>query len=202
MYISYDKLWKLLLDKNMSKTELLSLCGISSRTLSKLSKNQNVNTDTLLSICDVLHCDITDIMEIKRDEDITSLYSAFCMHSAPVSSDEYFDTYEFDYKGKKIILKKTIAKANKNIHIRCEENGTLVWVEPVRVGWGGLYDEHVIMSYPFWRDDAVCIVVISGKDMGFKNLDEGIFISWNREMPKGKHIYLMSETRFKLFEPK
>lgn len=61
--ISYNKLWKLLIDKNLNKTQFRLLVGISSATLAKLSKNDNVNTDTINSICKTLQCDVSDIME-------------------------------------------------------------------------------------------------------------------------------------------
>lgn len=65
--ISYNKLWKLLIDKNLTKTQFRLLVGISSATLAKLSKNDNVNTDTINSICKTLKCDVSDIMEYIED---------------------------------------------------------------------------------------------------------------------------------------
>ena len=61
--ISYNKLWKLLIDKNLNKTQFRELVGISPATLAKLSKNENVTTDTLNTICKGLNCDISDIVE-------------------------------------------------------------------------------------------------------------------------------------------
>ncbi len=199
MYISYEKLWKLLLERGLNKTDLISLGGISSRTLSKLSKNQNVNTDTLLAICEALDCGIGDIMEICADDAARSLYSVF-VSKKPVSEDEYFKTYEFEYKGKPVIVKKTVEKAGKTTHIRCDGE-KLVRVDHIGAGHVSYPIEKPIGNAGFYKKDAVCIVVISGKDMGFRNLDDGVFISWNRPAPEGKHIYLMSEPRFKLFEP-
>lgn len=66
MSISYNNLWKLLVDKNMNKTELKKCTGIGSTTLSKLSKNQIVSMEVIVKICDVLQCDIGDIMKISR----------------------------------------------------------------------------------------------------------------------------------------
>lgn len=65
--ISYNKLWKLLIDKNMNKQDLRASSGVSSAVIAKLSKGENVNTDTLIKICRVLHCDISDIMEFLPD---------------------------------------------------------------------------------------------------------------------------------------
>ena len=63
MAISYNKLWKILIDKNMTKTELRDRVGMSSSTLAKLSKNQEVAMTVLERICMELQCDIGDIME-------------------------------------------------------------------------------------------------------------------------------------------
>ena len=67
MAISYKKLWKLLIDKDMKKKDLQALAGISSASITKLGKNENVNTDILAKICKALKCDIADIMEIGDD---------------------------------------------------------------------------------------------------------------------------------------
>ena len=64
--ISYNKLWKLLIDKKMNKKDLRLAAGVSTAVIAKLGKGDNVTTDVLLKICDVLNCDIADIMEIDR----------------------------------------------------------------------------------------------------------------------------------------
>ena len=69
LYIDYTKLWKLLVDKKLKKKDLASITGLSSSTISKLSANQNVNTEVLVKICSALQCDISDIAEIVRTED-------------------------------------------------------------------------------------------------------------------------------------
>ena len=68
--MSYNKLWKLLIDRNMKKSDLRKTAGISSSSLAKLGKNQNVTTDVLLKICNTLKCDISDIVEVVLDESI------------------------------------------------------------------------------------------------------------------------------------
>ena len=65
--ISYNKLWKLLIDVGWSKTQLKEKAGISSSSLAKLGKGENVTTDVLLKICSVLDCGIEDIMETVKD---------------------------------------------------------------------------------------------------------------------------------------
>ena len=67
MSVSYNKLWKKLIDKNMKKMELKTATGIGSTTLSKLSKNQVVSMDVLMKICKVLECDFSDIVEYIND---------------------------------------------------------------------------------------------------------------------------------------
>ena len=64
MVVCYKKLWKLLIDKNMNKTELRMASGITTTALAKLGRDENVNTEVLVKICKVLDCKIEDIMEI------------------------------------------------------------------------------------------------------------------------------------------
>lgn len=66
MSISYNKLWKLLIDREMSRTEMRLKAGISTKTLAKLGKNENVNTDVLVRVCKALNCNISDIMDITE----------------------------------------------------------------------------------------------------------------------------------------
>ncbi|ESV54529.1 transcriptional regulator [Streptococcus agalactiae LMG 14747] len=68
MKFSYNKLWKLLIDKGWTKSELRKKAGISSSTIAKLGKRENVTTDILLKICTVLDCKIEDIVEIVDHE--------------------------------------------------------------------------------------------------------------------------------------
>lgn len=65
--ISYKKLWKLLIDKDMRKQDLQRVAGISSTSVAKLAKGENVNTDILVKICKALECDTSDIMEIEPE---------------------------------------------------------------------------------------------------------------------------------------
>ena len=69
MKMSYKKLWKLLIDKDMNKTDLRKAAGISSSSLAKLGKDENVTTDVLLRICKALDCQLDDIVEIERTEE-------------------------------------------------------------------------------------------------------------------------------------
>ena len=67
MRISYNKLWKMLIDKNMKKSDLKEKTGISSASLAKFGKGDNITTDVLLRICEVMDCRIEDILETVRD---------------------------------------------------------------------------------------------------------------------------------------
>lgn len=67
MRISYNKLWKLLIDKNMKRKDLQGVAGISSASIAKLGKGENITTDVLIKICEALDCKIEDIMETIVD---------------------------------------------------------------------------------------------------------------------------------------
>ena len=67
MAVSYKKLWKLLIDRDMTKTMLRKEAGITTTALAKLGKNENVNTEVLVKICSTLKCDISDIMELTDE---------------------------------------------------------------------------------------------------------------------------------------
>lgn len=66
--ISYKKLWKLLIDKNLKKKDLQKMAGISSSSIAKLGRNENVNTEIINKICNSLDCDTSDIMEMESEE--------------------------------------------------------------------------------------------------------------------------------------
>ena len=63
MKISYNKLWKLLIDKDMKRKDLQEAAGISSASIAKLGRVDNITTDVLLKICETLNCKLEDIME-------------------------------------------------------------------------------------------------------------------------------------------
>ena len=63
MRISYNKLWKMLIDKEMKKSDLKEQAGISSASLAKLGKGENIITDVLLKLCESMDCHLEDIME-------------------------------------------------------------------------------------------------------------------------------------------
>ena len=67
MNISYDKLWKFMIDKNINKTQLCDKAGITTNAMVKLGKNETVQVETLIKICKVLGCSINDIMDVKLE---------------------------------------------------------------------------------------------------------------------------------------
>ena len=69
MRISYNPLWKMLIDRNMNKKELRELSGISTASMAKLGKGDNITTDVLLRICTALNFQISDILETLPDEE-------------------------------------------------------------------------------------------------------------------------------------
>ena len=68
MAVSYKKLWKLLIDKDMKKKDLRIATGMTTTALAKLGKNEHVNTEILAKICKVLDCNIEDIVEVIDEE--------------------------------------------------------------------------------------------------------------------------------------
>ncbi len=68
MAANYNKLWKLLIDKGMNKTDLRLKTGMSTSTLAKMSNNETVSMDIILRICDALECNVGDIMDATKEE--------------------------------------------------------------------------------------------------------------------------------------
>lgn len=66
MAVSYDKLWKLLIDRKMNRTDLKNISGISFNVLAKMGKCETVSMESILKICSALDVDISDIMEVTR----------------------------------------------------------------------------------------------------------------------------------------
>lgn len=73
MGVSYNKLFKLLIDKNMKKGDLCEAANVSPSSLAKLRNGENVNTDILVRICKTLHCEPGDIMELSHGEDLLAV---------------------------------------------------------------------------------------------------------------------------------
>ena len=71
MTVNYNKLWKKLIDLEMSRTQMRLKAGISTKQLAKLGKNENVNTEILVKICEALGCNIDEIMDIVEQKEDT-----------------------------------------------------------------------------------------------------------------------------------
>ena len=72
MTVNYNKLWKKLIDLEMSRTQMRLKAGISTKQLAKLGKNENVNTEILVKICEALGCNVDEIMDVaEQKEDCT-----------------------------------------------------------------------------------------------------------------------------------
>lgn len=69
MIFDYNKLWKLMIDKNINKTELCKKAKISTNAMAKMGRNESVPLETLAKVCNILECDLSDIVEIKRKVD-------------------------------------------------------------------------------------------------------------------------------------
>lgn len=68
MSVCYNKLWKILIDKKMSKTQLIKSAGISTNAMAKMGKNLDVRVETLVKICETLNCTMDDIIELVPEK--------------------------------------------------------------------------------------------------------------------------------------
>lgn len=71
MSVSYSRLWKLLIDKNMNKSQLREAAGISTNAVAKLGRNEAVSLDTLEKVCCALDCNIEDVLEFVKVSEVT-----------------------------------------------------------------------------------------------------------------------------------
>ncbi len=202
MYIDYSKLWKLLIDKDMTKTELLDLTGISSRVLAKLSKNQTVTTDTIAKICTALGCNVSDIMELVSEEKLT-LYQHYQRLGKVIAENDIYKTITFTANEQKYTVYVSKKTATKFTHIHCKENKTIYWEQLyIFGGMSSLRSEESVFIRPEKNKGEQAIVLIKGKPGIIKGLDENGFVSAHGLPKKDSDIYVMSETAFKIFEIK
>lgn len=199
MYIDYSKLWKLLIDKNMTKTELMEETGLSSRIIAKLSQNKTVTTETLVKICSCLNCDISDIMECKEEKSL-SLYNYYIKFGMRFDETESYKTVKFDFNGKKYTVYEIKKPISKSTIIHCGDDGT-IYREQLYPFGGTMRPSSVktALVKPIKEKDETVIVLFSGKP-NFWGIDDGIFISSKNKNKNAASIYVMTETAFKLFE--
>lgn len=199
MYTSYEKLWMMLAERDIGKKDICSATGISTRTMAKLSKNESVTTDTLSKICDVLGCDIGDIVTFSRDPIFVSPYDAFKKTGALVSETEYYKVFEFTFENHSFRVYKTKKIADKRTIIKCE-NSDIIWRQISKVprldGTGFMLGTNDMMVRVSPDKNAVILFVISGKPGEIRGLDDGIFRSARRYGGEG-YVHVMSESAFK-----
>ena len=71
--MNYNKLWKLLIDRNMKRTDLLKVVGISSATLAKMNKGQAISMDVMIRLCNYFHCELSDLVSLNRPSEEVEL---------------------------------------------------------------------------------------------------------------------------------
>ena len=200
MYMDYSKLWKLLIDRDMSKTDLLVLTGISSRVLAKLSKNETVTTDTLARICAALQCNVGDIMDCVSEREL-SVYAAYKKLGVVTEQNERVQTVRFSLGERKFVVYASNQSATKATHIVCGEDGTVYWKQLYAVGIACVPEQTALVKPPRTAEETV-IVLIKGKPGILLGLDENGFVSARGMCKKKTDVYVMSEAAFKLFEIK
>jgi DNA-binding Xre family transcriptional regulator len=203
MYIHYSKLWGLLAEKELSKSDLIELTGLSSRVIAKLAKNQTVTTDTIAKICTALSCNVSDIMECADEADL-SLYHSCNSFGRLIEENELVKKLEFTLQQQRYVVYQTKKPATKATCIYCEKDETVYWEQNYMMGGicTPLKVKEVLVK-PTRAHDEIVIVVIKGKPGAFVGLDDGIWVSAKKGfLQTQKEIFVMSEAAFKIFSPK
>lgn len=200
MYIDYSRLWKLLIDKNMSKTDLMNATGISSRVLAKLSKNETVTTETIARICSALSCNVEDMMECVNEETL-SVYAAYKKFGVCTEENELYKTVKFTVGEKRYTVYRSKQTATKATHILCEGDGTVYWEQFYPVGHIAGVPSKWVLIKPQRSENEIVIVCIKGKPAVIAGLDENGFVSSRGEGRNATDVFVMSETAFKIFAP-
>ena len=131
----------------------------------------------------------------------SSFYRCFKGDALLIHTDENCRTYSFDYNGNRFLIKKTFKRADKRIIVTCAGHTVLgERLIPVTIHTVAKEVEFNI-DVARMADDCVAIIVISGKPGLIKGLDEGLFVSASGTAKDKKFIYVMSEARFRTFEP-
>ena len=199
MYIDYSNLWKLLIDKGMTKSDLIDLTGISSRVLAKLSKNEIVTTDTIARICTALNCDVGDIMECVSESRM-SVYTGYKRFGKPDGEDGEFRIIRFSLNGQSYKVYESKHSANGGVTVRCGRNGSIIWEEANNIGHIRSTPNITFMGKPAREADEIAVVLIKGKPGCICGLDENGFVSSRSALKNETDIYVMSVAAFKTFE--
>ncbi|MBE6548314.1 MAG: helix-turn-helix transcriptional regulator [Ruminococcaceae bacterium] len=200
MYIDYSKLWKLLIDKDMTKSDLMQLTGISSRVLAKLSKNETVTTDTISRICSALNCDVGDIMECASENKL-SVYACYKKYGKCVGETEFVKIISVSVGEQDFTVYVSKQSANAGTYIRCAEDKAVWWEQVNSIGTLQGSPIKNILVKPTNKNGETVIVLIKGKPNVITGLDENGFVSSRSKRQNITDVYVMSETAFKLFEP-
>lgn len=211
MYINYSKLWRLLAEKDLSKSDLMELTGLSSRVIAKLAKNETVTTDTVAKVCAALSCDVSDIMECVSENSL-SLYQYCRSFGKVVEENENVKKYAFMFRERKYVVYITNETASKATQIKCADNGAIYWrqyhisfahMSSFGTSAAGPLNDNKVLVKPTRAADETAIVVIKGKPSLISGLDEGIWVSAAYGKSKSKNdVFVMTEAQFKLFEAK
>lgn len=202
MYISYSNLWEHLAQRELSKSDLMELTGLSSRVIAKLAKNETVTTDTIAKICTALGCDVSDIMECMSEASL-SLYHYSRAFGQCVWENELVKKIAFTYNGEKYVMYTTKRAATKATRIYCEGDGT-IYVEQLYMMGGMCTPARMknMLVKPERGADEIVLVVIKGKPGMIIGLDEGVWVSAKKgRLHTNKDIFVMSEAAFKVFDP-
>ena len=211
MYINYSKLWRLLAEKDLSKSDLMELTGLSSRVIAKLAKNETVTTDTVAKVCAALSCDVSDIMECVSENSL-SLYQYCRSFGKVVEENENVKKYALMFRERKYVVYITNETASKATQIKCADNGAIYWrqyhisfahMSSFGTSAAGPLNDNKVLVKPTRAADETAIVVIKGKPSLISGLDEGIWVSAAYGKSKSKNdVFVMTEAQFKLFEAK
>ena len=172
MCMDYSKLWKLLAEKELSKSDLMELTGLSSRVIGKLVRNETVTTDTISKICAALSCGVGDIMECV-DENTLSLYRFCRAYGKQIEENENFKKIGFVFGGENYTVYFSKRAASKATNIVCGDDGS-VYRKQYHIAGGVTKPsvEKYVLVKPDKKPDENVIVVIKGKPAMIEGLDD------------------------------
>ena len=201
MYIDYSKLWRLLAEKGLTKSDLVSLTGISTRVLAKLTKNETVTTETVARICTALSCDVGEMMECVNESTL-SVYAAYKKLGTCTEEAEHYRTVKFKIGDNAYTVYESKQKANRATHIHCEESGDVVREQLYPVSHIAPARTKTVLIKPRRSASETVIVLIKGKPAIITGLDENGFVSSRGTPKRPDDVFVMSEAAFKLFGKK
>lgn len=202
MYINFSRLWKTLAEKELTKSDLMELTGLSSRVIAKLAKNETVTTDTVAKLCAALHCRVEEVMECAEESELSLCHYSRAFGKI-LEETESVRKIGFFRGEKKYVIYQTKHRASRTTRIDCGEDGT-VYETCFYIGGGHGTPSVVkkVLVRPVRNGDETVLVVVKGKPGTIAGLDEGMWVSAKNGRLQGKNdIFVMSEAAFKVFEP-